>query len=608
MSKNAYKKVIAVLGILLCIPVLVVAQTAEIPQHLEPYSWSSGIHDGEIGPSAKVFLAQSQTVAIAGAAWLRLQFSDAYLGRNSYISVKSLTDGAVQELNTTTLWEWQNTSAYFNGEAVEVKLHVGPNDAGVFVEINEIIVGDIPSGITPLTQCGPTDDRVPSNDPAAGRLLNIGCTGWIVDNGFHVTAGHCSGGSATVLQFNVPPSNPNGSINHPGPEDQYSVDPNSKQSVNGGVGNDWGVFHVFDNSQTGLQPIQAQGASFTVKQDLGPATIRITGYGVDSNDPTRNQTQQTHSGPNAGSSGTTMRYRVDTEGGNSGSPVIDDATGEAVGVHTHGGCTVGGGNNNGTSTFNTAFWDALNPAVTVAMAPVNPPIIIPSAGGTFNFDVTITNNTNVTQSMQAWTNVLTTFGEILGPTLGPASLTLSPGQVFTTTLTQEVPGLAPPGQYTYIMSGGSFPSPITSQDNFLFTKSTAPIPAKISTTNGTTEWAVLDSKTGEPVNFSKWGEAIAESGDVLPDAFELIQNYPNPFNPSTTIRYQLPSAEKVRIIIYDLTGGKVRELVNEHKEAGSYTARWDGKNQSGGQVASGLYVYQIQAGKFTQSRKMLFMK
>src|SRR5690606_40921165 len=63
---------------------------------------------------------------------------------------------------------------------------------------------------------------------------------------------------------------------------------------------------------------------------------------------------------NAGSSGTTMRYQVDTTGGNSGSPVIDEATGEAVGVHTHGGCTTAGtGSNSGTSLFNTAFWAAV---------------------------------------------------------------------------------------------------------------------------------------------------------------------------------------------------------------------------------------------------------
>ncbi|HLT46515.1 MAG TPA: T9SS type A sorting domain-containing protein, partial [Rubricoccaceae bacterium] len=143
------------------------------------------------------------------------------------------------------------------------------------------------------------------------------------------------------------------------PEDQYSIDMASRVWVNGGIGNDWGIFRVFDNTQTGLQPVVAQGGGyFHVRQDLAPPTIRITGYGVDTG--TSNQTQQTHTGPNAGSSGTTMRYQVDTTGGNSGSPVIDEATGDALGVHTHGGCsTSGSGSNSGTSLFNTAFWAAV---------------------------------------------------------------------------------------------------------------------------------------------------------------------------------------------------------------------------------------------------------
>jgi len=61
-------------------------------------------------------------------------------------------------------------------------------------------------------------------------------------------------------------------------------------------------------------------------------------------------------------------------------------------------------------------------------------------------------------------------------------------------------------------------------------------------------------------------------------------------------------------MIYDLAGRQVRELVNENKEAGSYTVQWDGRNQTGQTVATGLYIYQIRAGQFNQNRKMLFMK
>ncbi|MCK5453305.1 MAG: hypothetical protein KAJ16_03025, partial [Calditrichia bacterium] len=140
-----------------------------------------------------------------------------------------------------------------------------------------------------------------------------------------------------------------------------------KISTNGGIGNDWGVFAVFDNPNTGLQPMVAQGAAFIMAQYLDPDSIRITGYGVD--DGAANQTQQTHVGPDWGSSGTTMRYRTDTMGGNSGSPVIDDSTGYALGVHTHGGCNSTGGNNNGTSTFHPDFWAQVSAAAGIPPVP-----------------------------------------------------------------------------------------------------------------------------------------------------------------------------------------------------------------------------------------------
>ena len=82
-----------------------------------------------------------------------------------------------------------------------------------------------------------------------------------------------------------------------------------------------------------------------------------------------------------------------------------------------------------------------------------------------------------------------------------------------------------------------------------------------------------------------------EEASNIPNVFVLRQNYPNPFNPSTSISYELPKPENVRILIYDLAGRQVRELVNEHKQAGIYTALWDGRNQRGLLVASGLYIY-----------------
>lgn len=93
-----------------------------------------------------------------------------------------------------------------------------------------------------------------------------------------------------------------------------------------------------------------------------------------------------------------------------------------------------------------------------------------------------------------------------------------------------------------------------------------------------------------------------------PSEFILYGNYPNPFNPGTLIRYQLASEEKVDLRIFNLLGEEIRSLVNEHKPAGDYEIYWDGRDQRGQRVASGVYVYQMKAGATLKSRKMMLLR
>jgi hypothetical protein len=99
-----------------------------------------------------------------------------------------------------------------------------------------------------------------------------------------------------------------------------------------------------------------------------------------------------------------------------------------------------------------------------------------------------------------------------------------------------------------------------------------------------------------------------ESEEMLPKDFALFQNYPNPFNPSTTIPYSLPSRSHVTIIVYNITGQRVATLVNEIKPAGSYHVDWDGKDQHGRTAASGVYLYELLAGEYADTKKMLLLK
>ena len=95
---------------------------------------------------------------------------------------------------------------------------------------------------------------------------------------------------------------------------------------------------------------------------------------------------------------------------------------------------------------------------------------------------------------------------------------------------------------------------------------------------------------------------------LIPTEFTLERNFPNPFNPETTIRYAIPEASKVTLVIYNVLGQEVTRLVNVDHLPGYYTIAWDGKDMLGRNVSSGVYLYRIQAGDFNRTHKMLLLK
>jgi hypothetical protein len=95
---------------------------------------------------------------------------------------------------------------------------------------------------------------------------------------------------------------------------------------------------------------------------------------------------------------------------------------------------------------------------------------------------------------------------------------------------------------------------------------------------------------------------------LVPVEYALDQNFPNPFNPSTTITYRLAKRSNVRLEIFNLLGQRVRALVEEEQMTGAHSAVWNGENNSGNMVASGVYVYRLRAGEFSASRKLLMIR
>jgi len=150
------------------------------------------------------------------------------------------------------------------------------------------------------------------------------------------------------------------------------------------------------------------------------------------------------------------------------------------------------------------------------------------------------------------------------------------------------------------------------------------------TTNGGINWMPESSSTTQELNEvffvnAENGWAVGDNGTILnrsiitginddvevggvPTVFSLEQNYPNPFNPETTIRFSLPKAAQVKLEIYNILGQRVRVLVNGQLASGYHTATWNGEDDSGRLLSSGVYLYRIETNEFTKTQRLLFLK
>jgi len=103
-------------------------------------------------------------------------------------------------------------------------------------------------------------------------------------------------------------------------------------------------------------------------------------------------------------------------------------------------------------------------------------------------------------------------------------------------------------------------------------------------------------------------EVESKAKDLIPKKFTISQNYPNPFNPETMINFEIPKSCQVIIKIYNTVGQEVKTLINEKRNAGSYQIIWDGKDNSGQNVGTGIYIYQLKADEFVAVRKMVMIQ
>jgi len=214
------------------------------------------------------------------------------------------------------------------------------------------------------------------------------------------------------------------------------------------------------------------------------------------------------------------------------------------------------------------------PDVEVTLNPGQLPIIITTLGGSFDFVFRVDYHETPSSEFDGWMMIQSPDSHWQGPVMDPlVLLPMAPGSFFELDTTYVVEAGLDTGTYVFEARIGNYPSQIWDTDAFTF--------QIISDTT-----FVEDNPSGS-----------------IPTEFALLGNYPNPFNAATTLRYAVASSSPVRLTIYNVTGQKVATLAEGYQEAGYHSVIWNSAN-----LASGVYIYQLQAGSHTLTQKIVLLR
>ena len=229
------------------------------------------------------------------------------------------------------------------------------------------------------------------------------------------------------------------------------------------------------------------------------------------------------------------------------------------------------------------------PEVTLSLSPYGTPILIPASGGSFDFNVAVTNGEPDPLSVDIWTSCLQPDSSWLGPLMGPYSVAFPGNWTVSRDRTQQFYYAGPPGLYTYYGYAGDYPFAIWSADSFQF-----------ELLPGDDSPQILD--------LSNWGESFdtltpGSGAQGVQTRDVSVQISPNPSNSSFQFKYVLPMPAKVRLQIYNIAGRLISTLTDRRQEAGDYSVRFDGSA-----LPSGIYLLRLEAGGEVAVGKIAILK
>lgn len=550
---------------------------------------------------------------------LRLYFEETKLGKESYLLLES-SDGAQQKLDGEALKNWSNSSAYFNGGTVKISVYQSLGEPLVTFKLKEVKVNDGQIGqSTRQTQARKVTTKSATSSSAGeismeempyaaaiGRLTNgsrVGGAGWIAPNGAIVTSRQgykLISEGFDIIEFNVPLSNQDGSVNHPAPEDQYplkvdeAIFTSREVHVKRVYWSVWSSHYLLSTlgfaviealpNSTGQKPGERQQAYFRIAQNPGESTVESTDINIDVFSYT-GLFDIYPASPYSYNFALQMRPSVllevkdhvqkytpdldeiliynlygqdihweDVDWSHTGGPVTYQNSNVAIGVNEEVNWDLGPSIGNGFRHDN--FRNSLNNFFTSNVVYVD-------ADGLYDNGAT---------------------GEVHKP------------------YTQIADGIGQAADDAIVyIAKGSYNESVT-----INTPMTLKAPVGVVKI-GTSEDVDFNARKATlPREFFMEHEAddLSSKAEETENSFGL-KSFPNPFASTTEINYSLSEPTMVQVNVYDKLGNKVRSLVQESQGPGIHSVVWDGNHQNGRQATPGLYVIRIETALKSTAVKVI---